>query len=159
MSVFEKQLQRAAVESVQRSSKEIKRGVNALDSIAATEHHPLWGDNVCWVVDRLKGQARDGVDSMSFAGAKDKEREAVSESLVDLSNACSLVKDSAVLPTPSSQVSFVAKNIGVVKSICHHLTDQFDDFTLTMKDADLERATAKAKNHHRHVHNPSLSGV
>lgn len=159
MSVFEKQLQRAAIESVQRSSKEIKRGVNALDSIAATEHHEHWGDNVCWVVDRLKGQARDGVDSMSFAGAQTKECESVSEGLVDLSNACSLVKDSAVLPTPSSQLSFVNKNIGVVKTICHHLTDQFDEFTHAMKHADVELAANKAKNQHRHVHNPSLNGI
>lgn len=161
MDLIAKQLQRAALATIDRSSSEIRRGVSALESVAGVAYHEKWGDNVCWVTDRLKGQARDGVESLALAGAVPNQTEQANAKLSELMDACSVMKDSAVIGSPATQVTLVAKNLAPVRTVCLELSDGLATFAHQMRAtaADKDRAAHRATPSERPKFEPGTQGL
>ena len=161
MEFLTKQLQRAALAAIDRSSNEMQKGVSTLESVASMKHHAKWGDNICWVVDRLKGQAKDGVESLGLAGAMNEQQSYATNQLSKLTNACTVVKDATCLPTTSAQVSSVLSNIPPVKVACLELSGDLESFAHALRDMQRQREQDRARLKHidKPQDKPSLRGL
>lgn len=159
MDLFAKKLQRAALATIDRSSKELARGVTALESVTGMAYHEKWGANICWVLDRIKGQAKDGVESMALAGAVTEQSTAAGQKLNELTSACSVVKDATALPTPSNQITSVMNHITPVKIACIELSDGLHYFSEQMSQENQNRERDSNTHRERQKMDPGKKGL